>query len=232
MADRAAAILSQPSQRPCDCARLWAGIPGRDRTRPAAGVLARRHRVSRRRRSHVRGLSAGRALLDRELLVPVSARAHRRRRPTGGACGAVDHDGHGLQLARPRIRSAGVGAAAVGDAALALLAVDRPGPAQRLVRLVDRGRIVAVDHLVRDSAVGFGRGLCACDRTGTAPAVVVRSVVRAVGDRRAGAALSDLSDPRRHPRIAVFARRSPSWAHGRCIWLGWSAACCWRCRGS
>ena len=51
-----------------------------------------------------------------------------------------------------RVRPAGAGAAAVGAAAAAFLAIDRPEPAQRVVRMVDRSRPVAADHLRRDRA--------------------------------------------------------------------------------
>ncbi len=80
----------------------------------------------------------------------VSAGARHRRRTTGGARGAADHDGHGVQFARAPVRPAGAGAAAVGAAAAAFLATDRPEPAQRMVRMVDRSRAVAADHLRRD----------------------------------------------------------------------------------
>src|SRR3981081_2083265 len=45
VADPAGAAVSKPSRRPCDGSRVWPGIPGGNRSRPAAGVLAPRHRV-------------------------------------------------------------------------------------------------------------------------------------------------------------------------------------------
>ena len=52
----------------------------------------------------------------------LSAGARHRRRPAGGARGAADHDGRGVQFARRRIRPAGAGAPALGAAAAAFLA--------------------------------------------------------------------------------------------------------------
>ena len=63
VADPADVAVSQPARRSRHRAGLWPGIPGRHRSRAAAGVLARRYRVPRRRQSHVRRLSAGAALL-------------------------------------------------------------------------------------------------------------------------------------------------------------------------
>src|SRR5438128_12435529 len=48
VADPAVGAVSKPTRRPCHAARLWPGIPGRNRSRPAARVLARRYRVPRR----------------------------------------------------------------------------------------------------------------------------------------------------------------------------------------
>ena len=112
----------------------------------------------------------------------------------------------GIQFARRRVRSPGAGAPAVGAAAAAFLAIDRPGPPQRLVCLVDRSRTFAADDVRRDRPVGAGRRICAGDRTRAAHAEVVRSAVRAAGDRGAGAALSGLADPRRHAGFAAMAR--------------------------
>ena len=56
-----------------------------------------------------------------------------------------------------------------------------------------------------DRPAAADRGICARHRARTAHADVVRSAVRAAGDRRAGAALSDLADPRRHPGVAAMA---------------------------
>ena len=64
-------FYSQPARRPRDRARLWPGISGRHRSRPAAGVLARRHRLS------CRGQSPDRRLF------PVAALFGRRR---SGSC--------------------------------------------------------------------------------------------------------------------------------------------------
>src|SRR5260370_22317720 len=63
VADPAVTAVSKPSGRSGDGARLWPRTPGGDGSRPAAGVLAGRYRVSRRRQSHFRRLSAGTALL-------------------------------------------------------------------------------------------------------------------------------------------------------------------------
>ena len=66
--------------------------------------------------------------------------------------------------------------------------------------------------------VAAARRICARDRARTAHADVVRSAVRAARDRRAGAALSDLADPRRRARVAamagdrrISARRALQW---------------------
>ena len=64
----------------------------------------------------------------------------------------LTHDGRGVQFARRRVRPAGAGASALGAAAAAFLAADRPGPPQRLVRLVDRSRTAAADDLRPRSA--------------------------------------------------------------------------------
>ncbi len=164
VADRAVTALSKPARRACNRARLWPGIPGGNRSRSAAGVLARRHRVSRRRQSHVRRLSAGAALRGRYVLDAVSAGARHCRRATGGARGSPEHDGRGIQFARPRIRPAGAGASALGALADAFMAVDRPEPAQRVVRMVDRSRTFAADDLGCDRPVAAGRRICARDR--------------------------------------------------------------------
>ena len=72
------------------------------------------------------------------------------------------------------------------------------------------------------------RGLCARHQARTAHADVVRSAVRAAGDRRAGAALADLADPRRHAGVAAMARCRGAHAAGRCTGRRCSAGCCWR----
>ena len=122
----------------------------------------------------------------------------------------LSHDGGGLQFARRRIRPAGAGAPALGAAAAAFLAIDRPEPAQRLVRLVDRGRPVAADDVGRARAVAADRRICRRHRARAAHADVARSALCAAGDRRAGAALSDLAAPRRRAGDAAMAgdRRS------------------------
>ena len=122
VADPADAAVPKPARRSCHGARLWQGIPGRHRSWPAAGVLARRYRFSRRRQPHLRRLSAGAALRGRDVLGAVSAGARGCRRTTGGARGAADHDGGGVQFARRRVRSPGAGAPALGAAAAAFLA--------------------------------------------------------------------------------------------------------------
>ena len=156
VADPADAALSQPARRSRDRSGLWPGIPGR---RPISARRSRlwlgRHRLPRRRQSHVRRLSAGADLRGRRRFwTLLSARARHCRRPAGGARGAALDDGRGVQFARRRIRPAGAGAAALGAAAAAFLAIDRPEPAQRLVRLVDRSRPVAADD------AGCARACC------------------------------------------------------------------------
>ena len=54
----------------------------------------------------------------------------------------------------------------------------------------------------------------------------------AAGDRRAGAALSDLADPRRYAGAAAVAGDRRSQRARACIGAGCSAACCWRCPAS
>src|SRR5262245_13071181 len=147
VADGVAAALSQPARRPRYHDRLRPGVSGRHRHGPAAGVLARRHRLSRRRQPHVRRLSVGAAVWRRDALDGLSAVALLRRRPAGGARGAAHHDDISFWRAEPRIRPGGGGAATVGAVAAALLAIDRPEPAQCLVWLVDRGRPAAADDV-------------------------------------------------------------------------------------
>ena len=189
MADPADAALSQPARRSRDGAGVWQGISGRHLSRSAAGILGRRYRVPRRRQPHVRRLSAGAAMRGRDVLGLLSPRARHRRRPAGGARGAALHDDRGLQFARRRIRSNGAGPPALGAAAPAYLANDRAEPAQRVVRMVDRGRPVAADDLGCDRAVAVHRRICGCDVARPAHADVARSALCAAGDRRPGAAL-------------------------------------------
>ena len=185
---------------------LWPGISGRHRSRSAAGVLAGRHRLPLAG-NHIFGvyLLAQLCFIATFWALYLLGARHRRR-PTGGAGGVVDADCHGVQFSRRRVRAAGAGAPAVGAAAAAFMAGDRPGPPQRLVRAVDRGRPVAADDHCRARAAAAGRRFCAGDRARSPCADVVRSAVRALGDRRAGAALPDVADPRRHPRDAAAAR--------------------------
>ena len=76
VADPADAALSQPARRSRHRAGVRPGISGRHRSRAAAGVLARRHRVPRRRQPRVRRLSAGADLRGRDVLEPsISSRA-------------------------------------------------------------------------------------------------------------------------------------------------------------
>ena len=63
--------------------------------------------------------------------------------------------------------------------------------------------------------------ICACNRARTARADVVRSAVRAAGDCRAGAALSDLADPRRYAGAAAMAGGRGFERKGAA--LGWTA---------
>ncbi len=225
---RADAALSQPSRRPRNRARAWPGIPGRNRSRPAAGILARRHRVSRRGQSHVRRLFAGAALFGRDILDFVPLGARHRRRTTGGTCGSLDHDSPGVQFARRRVRPAGAGAPAMGDLAAAFLAIDRPEPAQRLVCLVHRRRTAVADDFGRDRPVGIGDRICAGNLARAACGDVVRSAVRAPRHNRAGAALFHLADPCRRVCLGRIGRRCWIWAEGRCIGPSCLAACCLR----
>ena len=205
MAVPAAAVVPKPAGGPGDGAGLWPGISGRNLSGPAAGVLARRYRVSRRRQSCVRRLSAGAALRGHDLHGGVPALACHCRRTTGGARGTADDDGDGILVAWRRVRPAGDGAPAMGAAAAAFLAVDRAGPAQRVVRLVDRGGTAAADDARRNRPVAADRGICAGNPARTANADVVRCLLRAAGDRGAGAALSDLADPGRRNGAAAMA---------------------------
>ena len=68
--------------------------------------------------------------------------------------------------------------------------------------------LLLLTTLGRDRPVAAGGRICARHRARTAHADVVRSVVRAAGDRRAGVALSDLADPRRRAGVAAIGRRS------------------------
>ena len=206
LADPADAALPQPARRRCDRAGLRPGIPGRNLARSAAGVLARRHRLPRCRQHHVRRLSAGASLRRRHLLDLLSTGPRDRRRAAGGARGTALADGGGVQFARRRVRPAGAGAPAMGAAVAAFLAIDRPEPAQRVVRLVDRGRAVAADDVGRARIAAAARRICRCHRARTARADVARSALCAARDRRPGVALSDLAAPRRRTRDAAMAR--------------------------
>src|SRR6202011_1172441 len=147
----------------------------------------------------------GAALLYRDVLDIVPAGPRGRRRTTGGARGLADDNGYGIQFARRRVRSPGAGASALGAAAATYLATDRPGPPQRLVRMVHRSRTAAADDLRCNRPVAAAGGIRDCDRARTAHADVVRSAIRAIGDCRAGAAVSGLGNPRRHPGAAALA---------------------------
>ena len=153
--------IPQPSRRPRHRAGAWPRISCWNRSWAAARVLARRHRVSRRRQSHVRRLSAGATLLDRDILDIVCFGAGHRGRPASGAGGSPDDDGVCVQRARSRVRPPGAGKAALGAALAAFLAIDRPEPAQCLVRMVDRSRSLAADDLVCDRAIGIRGRICA-----------------------------------------------------------------------
>ena len=157
-------LYPQPARRRCDRAGLRPGIPGRNLARSAAGVLARRHRLPRRRQHHVRRLSAGASLRRRHLLDLLSTGPRDRRRAAGGACGTALDDGGGVQFARRRVRPAGAGAPAMGAAVAAFLAIDRPEPAQCVVRLVDRGRAFAADDVGRARITAAARRICRCHR--------------------------------------------------------------------
>ena len=71
-----------------------------------------------------------------------------------------------------------------------------------------------------DRPAAAGRRLCARDRARPAHADVARSAVCAAGDRRAGAALPDLADPRRRARRCRHGRRSPISARAALHWGG------------
>ncbi len=80
----AAAAVSQPARRSRHRAGLGREYQVGTDSGPAAGVLARRYRVPRRRQSHVRRLSAGAALHGRDVLdlsicwpAPLSAASRR-----------------------------------------------------------------------------------------------------------------------------------------------------------
>src|ERR1700712_6120023 len=68
VAVRGVAAVSKPARRPRHGARLRPRIPGRNRSRAAACVLAGRYWAPGRRQSRLRRLSAGTALLDPHLL--------------------------------------------------------------------------------------------------------------------------------------------------------------------
>ena len=144
------------------------------------------------------------------LLVPVSARAHRRRRPTGGACGAADHDGHGVQLAR-RSNSVPLVLARPLWALLLLHSWQLIGQDRRnawFAWSIEAGLLLLTTSAAIVLLV-LVAGFALATEARTAHAVVVRSAVRAAGDRGAGAALSDLADPRRHARRCRPCPRSP-----------------------
>ena len=136
---------------------------------------------------HVRRLSAGASLRRRHLLDLLSTGPRDRRRAAGGARGTALDDGGGVQLARRRVRPAGAGAPAMGAAVAAFLAIDRPEPAQRVVRLVDRGRAVAADDVGRARITAAARRICRCHPARAARADVARSALCAARDRRPGA---------------------------------------------
>ena len=206
----ALAVLPQPARQPRDPAGLRPRIPGRHRSRPAVAGLARRYRLSRRRRPHVRRLRPGRTVRDRDLRHALSPRARRGRHPAGGARRAADHDGAGLLLARARLRPPGAGAAALDAAAVAFLADHRPAPRQCLVRLVDRGRPVAADHARGDLPPRAARDLRALDCRRPQDAARARSAVRGHRRRRAGVALCRLADARRNACPAGPAANLPT----------------------
>ena len=74
----------------------------------------------------------------------------------------------GVQFARCRVRPDGARAPALGAVAAAFLATARPESAQRVVRLVDRGRTPAADNLGRDPPAAAGRRICRRDLARTA----------------------------------------------------------------
>ena len=206
MADRCrcCSIAARPAiSPPC-----W---PSAGNTR-SAPISARRWRSglptspSRRRQPHVRRLSAGAALLGRDVLGALSARARHRRRPAGGARGAADHDGLAFSLAR-RSNSARWCWRGRSGRCCCCIPGRSIGQSRRnawFAWSIEAG-LLLLTTLGGDRPVAAGRRLCARDRARTAHADVVRSAVRAAGDRRAGAALSDLADPRRRAGDAALA---------------------------
>ena len=217
-----AGLLFQPARRPRDRARLWTGISGRHRSRAAAGILARRYRLSCRGQPSDRRLLPVTALFGCDALVSVSAGTRHRRRPAGGARRAAHDDGVGLCLLEPRVRPTGAGAAALGAAAARYLAPGRPEPAERLVCLVDRSRTVAAHDAGGDRPVAAGRRLHGGDRARPPHPDVVRSAVRAACHCGAGVALFDLADPRRCARRSRVATGRGAVRQGHALGLaGW-----------
>src|SRR5258708_2334727 len=86
---------------------------------------------------------------------------------------------------------------------LAHIAVRAPGNhvlgvyllAQRVVRMVERGRTVAADDVGCDRTAAARRRIRRCHPARAAHADVARSALFAAGDRRPGATLSDLAAP-------------------------------------
>ena len=233
LADPAAAALSQPARRSRHRAGVRPGISGRDRSRPAAGVLARRHRLPRRRQPRVRRLSAGADLRGRD----ASGRFYQLARAIVG----------GQQAVLAVLLTMTVVAFSSPGLEFGPLVLARPLWALLLLhswQLIGQNRrnawfawSIEAGLLLLTTSAAIGllllvAGFCARHRARPAHADVARSAVCAAGDRRAGAALSDLADPRRCAGDAAMAGDRRSQRARRCTGAGCSAACCWRCPAS
>jgi len=132
-------VYGSPPRRSLNRAGVRPRIPGRHRHGAAAVVLARRHRLSRRRQPHF-----GVYLLAQACAVATFIAFYQLARAIVGGPHAVLAVLLSMTVVvfsrRASSSGAGAGAAALGAVAAALLAVDRAEPAQRLVRLVDRLR--------------------------------------------------------------------------------------------
>ena len=207
LADPADAALPQPARRRCDRAGVRPGIPGRHLARSAAGVLARRHRLPRRRQP------------------PCSASICWRRSAPSSPSGSI------YQLARAIVG----GQQAVLAVLLSMTVVAFSSPGVEFGPLVLARPLWALLLLHSWQLIGQNRrnawfawsieagllllttsaapglllllaGFAVATAARTARADVARSALCAARDRRAGAALSDLAAPRRCARDAAMAR--------------------------
>ena len=126
------------------------------------------------------------------------AGARHRRRPAGGARGAADHDGR-WRSARPASNSARWCWRVRSGRCCCCIPGRLIGQSRRnawFAWSIEAGLLL----LTTSAAIGLLLlivGICACHRARPAHADVARSALCAARDRRAGAALSDLADPRR-----------------------------------